>query len=92
MPSAVWAALTLLGLLSMVAGFCIQRTTLTRYGSASAPKGLTWNPKRWRFGWTASEWFDDPRGLRLFRIGDVLVLAGLVFSITVILFHNRAQG
>jgi hypothetical protein len=76
----------------MLAGFCLQYTAFKRYGSATAPKGLTLNPKHWRLGWTASDWFDDPRGHRLFRIGDVLVMVGLVFAVTVIVVHNRTEG
>ncbi|MBI4721244.1 MAG: hypothetical protein HY770_08515 [Chitinivibrionia bacterium] len=88
MRLALCLILVLGGMLAFVLSFYVQHIALKRYGTADAPKRPMLNPRLWRLSWTASGWFSDARGLKLMRMGDVLLLLGSLCVIVGIVLHD----
>jgi len=80
--------LTIVGLTALLLGLLLQYRAVKQYGSASAPRQPSLNPKNWRFAWAASDWFDDRRGFKIFLVGDALLFVGPILAIIGILLHK----
>jgi|GEM_PF-5355455 len=85
---AICVVLTLGGLIAVVAGLYLQHHALSQYGSESAPRMPSWNPRLWRLSWKTADWFSDPRGLTLLRAGDLLLIIGPLAAIAGIILKK----
>ena len=76
MTSAIAPVFFLIGVAALIAGMILSGHALSRYGSESAPRGLSLNPRCWRPAWRAGDWFTDARGYRLHCAGALLLSSG----------------
>lgn len=75
--------LLVLALLCMVVGFILSEYALRRYGSGSAPKGISFNPRKWRLIYLTRDWFTEKKGFWLFIVGMELFCDGPLILIIV---------
>lgn len=87
MTSAIAPVLCLIGVVALIAGMSLSCHALARYGSESAPRGLSLDPRHWRPAWRTRDWFTVARGFRLHCAGAVLlsfgglaILAGIIIA------------
>ena len=76
MTPGVQVALTIFALICMVVGASLSYYALRRYGSAAAPKGVSFNPKNWRLVYLTRDWFTEKKGFWLFIIGIEILCGG----------------
>lgn len=88
MPIWVGVPALVIAAVSMVIGLYLEYVALRRYASASAPKGPTLNPRKWRPVWRCADWFTEPHGYRLFRRGDAVLTVGTLLALAVVIVRN----
>ena len=76
MTDSGWLGITIIALVLMVAGSFLSLYALRRYGSESAPRGISFNPRNWRPIYLARDWFTEKKGFWLFIIGVELLCGG----------------
>ena len=79
-------ALLVFALVAMITGAWLSYRAISRYGSASAPRGISWHPRGWWRGWNSRHYFTEVKGYRLSLGGRVLMALGalaacLVFAL-----------
>jgi hypothetical protein len=72
-----------------IAGIVISRRAVKLHGSEALRGGGAWfNPARWVAVWNMPYHFADPRGLRLYLIGAVLLFDGMTVVIAILAYAS----